>query len=142
MALHIIKLAVGIEDPEDLGPRQERWKNARGNYQHRTRMTPTRGADILDGGSLYWVIKGVIQVRQPIVGLHSKKDESGKPYCIIELEPRHIPVAATAKRPFQGWRYLKDTDAPPDIAKLAAAAYVDPNMPKKLKAELVKLGLL
>ena len=68
MALHLIKLAVGIEDPEDLGPRQERWKNARGNYQHRTRMTPTRGADVLAGGSLYCVIKGVIQVRQPIYG--------------------------------------------------------------------------
>ena len=142
MALHIIKLAVGIEDPEDLGPRQIRWKNARGNYQHRTRMTPTRAAEILDGGSMYWVIKGVIQVRQPIVGLHSKKDDSGKPYCIIELEPRHIPVAATAKRPFQGWRYLKDTDAPPDIGKFAAAAYVDPKMPKALKAELQRLGLL
>ena len=91
---------------------------------------------------MYWVIKGFIQVRQEVVGLSKGKRDDGRPACVIELDPKLIPVQITAHRPFQGWRYLKDTDAPPDIAKLAAAAYVDPKMPKALKAELQKLGLL
>jgi hypothetical protein len=102
---------------------------------------PTRGKDIVPGGSMYWVIKGLIQVRQPIIALHKKTDDAGKSYCNIELAPQLVLVEATAKRPFQGWRYLKADDAPPD-EKRKGAAYVDPEMPKDLKAELRRLGLL
>jgi hypothetical protein len=143
MPLHLIKLAVGVEDVEQMAPLQARRRNARGNFQHRTRMMPTRAKEVLDGGSLYWVVKGVIQVRQPIVALHRKTDDSGKKYCIIELEPRHVLVAPTSRRPFQGWRYLEARDAPPDLAgRGRGAAYVDPDMPKELRSELKKLGLL
>ena len=141
MPLHLLKLAVGIEDIDDLNNRQARWKNARGNYQHRTRMMPSRATELLDGGSMYWVIRRMIQVRQPIVALHQKTDDQGRGYCVIELEPRHLEVEPMAKRPFQGWRYLKPDDAPRDIPR-GGAAYVDPKMPKELRLELRRLGLL
>jgi hypothetical protein len=141
MPLHIIKLAVGVDDVDEIGPLQARRRNARGNFQHRTRMMPTRAKEICPGGSLYWVIKGAIQVRQPIVALHKKADDSGKSYCIIELEPRHVLVEPTGRRAFQGWRYLKPEDAPPDL-RIQRKGYVDPEMPKELKDELRKLGLL
>jgi len=143
MPLHLIKLAVGVDDVDQMAPLQARRSNSRGNFQHRTRMMPTRSKDVLDGGSLYWVVKGVIQVRQPIVALHRKTDDAGKSYCLIELEPRHVLVESTARRAFQGWRYLEPKDAPPDLGKSArGASYVDPDMPKELRGELKKLGLL
>ena len=141
MPLHIIKLAVGIEEVDQLAVRQKRWQNSRGNFQHRTRMMPSRVAEILPGGSMYWVIRRLIQVRQPIVAFHQKRDDNGRAYCVIELEPRHFAVEPTAKRPFQGWRYLKADEAPPDI-RHAGKGYIDPKMPQELKTELRRLGLL
>jgi hypothetical protein len=138
--LNIIKLAVGIDDVDHLIAVQKQRRNKAGTNYHRTRMMPTRVNDIVPGGSMYWVIKGLIQVRQPIIALH-KKTEDGKSFCHIEMAPQHILVQATAKRPFQGWRYLQATDAPPDEKK-RGATFVDPDMPKELKAELRRLGLL
>jgi hypothetical protein len=141
MPLNLIKLAVGIEDLEHLDQRQKHFKNADGNYRHRTRMMPSREKEVLDGGSMYWVIKGFILVRQPIISLSQDKDEHGKPLCVIELEPRQILVQPRAQRPFQGWRYLKADDAPVDIAT-GGKIYIDPAMPKAMRMELMRLGLL
>ena len=138
--LHLIKLAVGVDEPEQIAPLQLRRKTAQGTVYHRTRMFPTRAAEICPGGSLYWVVRGLIQVRQPIVAFHRKTDDSGKSFCLIELALTYVPVQATARRPFQGWRYLKADDAPPDGR--SAKAYVDPAMPAEMKRELRKLGLL
>jgi hypothetical protein len=141
MALNLIKLAVGIEDLEHLDKRQRQWRDKKtGHYRHWTRMTPKRDKELLDGGSLYWVIKGMILVRQPIVGFSEDEDE-GKPMCVIELAPVQIPVQPRAQRAFQGWRYLKADAAPADIKK-GGKLFVDPNMPQKMKLELAKLGLL
>jgi hypothetical protein len=140
MTVHLIKLCVGIEDVDHLAERQRTRRNKRGNCFHRTRMMPTRAAEILDGGSLYWVIKGFVQVRQRIVGLEKDKGEGGKA-CVIELDPKHVLVQPTAHRAFQGWRYLKLDAAPPDIGK-RGKVYIDPDMPKALKAELMRLGLI
>jgi hypothetical protein len=38
-------------------------------HAHVTRMAPKRAVDILEGGSLYWVIKGQISARQAMVGV-------------------------------------------------------------------------
>jgi hypothetical protein len=141
MPLNLIKLAVGIEDVDHLDKRQKQFRNAQGNYRHRTRMMPSREREILDGGSMYWVIKGFILVRQPIVALTPGKDENGKPMCLIEMEPRQILVQPRAQRAFQGWRYLKPDDAPADIAS-GGKIYIDPAMPKAMRMELVRLGLL
>lgn len=141
MTLNLIKLAVGIEDLDHLERRQKQTRNAAGNFRHRTRMRPQREAELLDGGSMYWVIRGLILLRQPIVGLGEGKDEHGKPLCVIELEPRHILVQPRAQRPFQGWRYLKPDAVPADITS-GGKIFVDPAMPQKLRLELAKLGLL
>lgn len=141
MTLNLIKLAVGIEDLEHLDERQKQWCDKKtGNYRHWTRMWPKREKELLDGGSLYWVIRGIVLVRQTIIGF-SEDEDNGKPMCVIELEPKQILVQPRAQRAFQGWRYLKPDAAPIDI-KHGGKMFVDPKMPKELRMELTKLGLL
>ncbi len=141
MPLHLLKLAVGIDDVEHLQKRQRALRAKDGTLRHRTRMTPRRQSELMDGGSMYWVIRGSILVRQPLLALKEDKDEKGRSLCIIELEDRHILVRPTAKRPFQGWRYLPDSSAPPDL-NLAKGGSVDPDMPKDMRQELSRLGLI
>lgn len=140
MTLHLLKLAVGIEHLDDLKARQSRFVNAAGNYQHTTRMFPKREEELLDGGSMYWVIKRLVSVRQSIIGLHREKDEEGRGFCLIELAPEHVLVAPQRKRPFQGWRYLKPEDAPDDLS--SRDGYIDPEMPAEMRAELSRIGLI
>lgn len=142
MALNLIKLCVGIEDLAHLERVQtERLRGKRGKARvlyHYTRMTPKRAEELLDGGSLYWVIKGVIRLRQPIVGLDRVEGSDGKTYCQIAMSPQHILVRPTPKRPFQGWRYLKGEDAPADLPEGMNPDEMDSEMAK----ELAELGLL
>jgi hypothetical protein len=140
VTLHLIKLAVGIDDIDHLARRQRRYRLANGNFRMRTRMTPKRAAELLDGGSLFWVIRRLIQVRQPIVAVREDRDEAGRKRCIVEVEPRHVAVTPFPFRPFQGWRYLKPDAAPPD--ERVGSVYVDPKMPPAMKIELRRLGLL
>ena len=140
MTLHVIKLCVGVDEVEQLVAWQLKRRNKRGNCFHRTRMMPTRAAEILAGGSLYWVIKGFIQVRQAIVGI-AKDSAGGVKKCTFELDPKLVLVQPTAHRPFQGWRYFKPDAAPPDVTR-RGKVYIDPDMPKALKHELMRLGLI
>jgi hypothetical protein len=143
VTLHLLKLSVGPESLADLA----RWQNARLKekkkkrqpllLQHVTRMTPKRADELLDGGSIYWVIKGHIVARQKLVDLKPIKKE-GRPHCAIVYEPKLILVARRRHRPFQGWRYLQPKDAPPDITDPRSAK----NLPEALKVELADLGLL
>ncbi len=143
MTLHLLKLSVGPDSLADLA----RWQNARLRekkkkrepllLQHVTRMTPKRGEELLDGGSIYWVIKGQIVARQKLVELKPVK-KNGKPHCAIVYQPKLILVARRRHRPFQGWRYLLPKDAPPDITDPRSAK----NLPPALKVELADLGLL
>ncbi|KAA0970509.1 DUF1489 family protein [Aureimonas fodinaquatilis] len=145
MSLHIIKLCVGVETVEDLEAYvAERLELARRSGQaaeqsHVTRMTPRRTAEVLDGGSLYWVIKGQVQLRQPILRLDEFVDAEGIDRCRIVLDPVFIRTRWQPRRPFQGWRYLKPEDAPPDIA---AEDDWSTTMPPQLQRELADLGLL
>ena len=145
MPLHLVKLCVGCESIEDLAAwqaeRLARMKQAgqKPELSHRTFQTPKRRAELLDGGSLYWVIKGVIQVRQPIVDLGEGRKDDGTPCCLIVLENRLVPVRPVPRRPFQGWRYLDAADAPADLTG-ANAQIAD--MPPAMRRELAELGLL
>jgi hypothetical protein len=141
MALHIIKLAVGIDDIEHLIKVQKTLRLPSGNPRCRTRNAPRRADELIAGGSLYWVIGGYIMARQKVLKLHTRRRD-GKPECLIELSPDPVPVAPTHRRAFQGWRYLKGEDAPPDIAKARSKAFVDPKMTKEMQRELRRLGLL
>jgi hypothetical protein len=112
--LHLLKLAVGIDDIEHLRQiRRVRAAERGGNWVY-TRNQPRRAQEVLAGGSIYWVIRGQIRVRQRVTGLRGERDETGRRYCLIEVDAELVPTLLRSWRPFQGWRYLASTDAPPD----------------------------
>ena len=143
MTLHLIKLCVGADSIEHLANWQKgrlkelRKKGKKPELMHVTRMTPKRKEELLDGGSLYWVIKGYIAVRQQLIDLRPVV-KNGKPHCGLVYSPKLVPTARRFCRPFQGWRYLDVKDAPMDLSEIKGAK----NLPEKLKAELAVLGLL
>lgn len=143
MPIHLIKLAVGVRDLEHLSqvqaPRARVHSGAGAGtvIPVHTRQTPKRATDLLDGGSLYWVIRGAVLGRQRLVGLESGTDDEGGPCCRILVDPVVVPTIPTVHRPFQGWRYLDPAAAPAD----RTAADNDP-LPAHLVAELRNLGLL
>jgi hypothetical protein len=133
MALHMIKLCVGAATVEDLLEWQ-RTREPGGPWIMRTRQTPKRAAQLVDGGSLYRVFKGIILCRQPIVAV-ATVGEGVTARCEVTLDPTPIRVAPTPRRAFQGWRYLEPKDAPPD---LAAAGFDD--VPQDLARQLREAG--
>jgi hypothetical protein len=145
MTLHLIKLCVGAASIEDLA----QWQRERLAEQkkagkkprlfHSTFQTPKRQAEVLDGGSLYWVIKGVIQVRQRIVGFDEGHKQDGSRCCLIVLDPALVPVRPLSRRAFQGWRYFDPADAPPDLKRGNKALA---ELPPKMRRDLADLGLL
>lgn len=142
MTLHLIKLCVGAESIGDLAGWIERKLALRREQRlspeqfHTTRMVPRRADDLLDGGSLYWVIKGNVQVRQPLLDVRPFTDDEGIGRCHLVLEPELVPTEWQPKRPFQGWRYLDPKDAPRDLD-----ANGEESLPPELAAELAGLGL-
>ncbi|MGP2492448.1 DUF1489 family protein [Mesorhizobium sp. PUT5] len=145
MALNLIKLCVGCDSVEDL----EEWIAFRLDecrragqpveQYHTTRMVPTRGAEIVDGGSLYWVIKGSVQCRQLITEIRPFTDAEGIGRCRLVLDPHVVRTQWQPRRAFQGWRYLKPEDAPADLGTGRSALA---EMPAKLRQDLAELGLL
>jgi len=145
MTLNILKLCVGCESVEDL----EGWiaqrlaeKRKAGEpleHGHTTRMMPSRGEEILDGGSLYWVVKGSVQCRQRITDIRAFTDVDGIGRCRIVLDPTVVRTEWQPRRAFQGWRYLRPEDAPADLGKGRKGLA---QMPPKLRQELAALGLL
>jgi hypothetical protein len=145
MALHLIKLCVGCESIDDL----REWVAERSliaiamgqepHSEHVTRVVPKRMGELLDGGSLYWVIKGQLSARQPLLDIIEFTDTDGIGRCRLVLGPEVIETMPQPKRPFQGWRYLEAKDAPRDLFEKGAS---DKDMPADLKRELAELGLL
>ena len=139
----MLKLSVGTDTIQDLeGWIAEKRRSAAGSdreHIHTTRMVPKRRDPMLDGGSLFWVIRGQLACRQRFLDVRPFTDREGIGRCHLVLEPRVVPVLPRPCRPFQGWRYLADEDAPEDIGSgqegLAA-------LPEALRRELVELGLL
>lgn len=138
--LNIIKLCVGAESVEDLLDWQTQnaaiW--AAGTAEHVTRMWPKRAEEILAGGSLYWVIKGVIQARQRIVGLEERRGSDGIARCALVLDAEVIRTEMAPRRPFQGWRYLDPAESPRDLPKGRA---LDDALPPALAQALADIGL-
>ncbi|MEL7114985.1 MAG: DUF1489 domain-containing protein [Pseudomonadota bacterium] len=137
----MIKLSVGSDSFESLAAWQESRAHmyADGYHRHTTRMWPKREADILDGGSIYWVIKGVILGRQRIVRFDEVRRHDGVRMCSLILDRDLVRVAPTPKRAFQGWRYLDPKDAPPD---LSPHRLDEEPLPPDMSAELAKIGVL
>ena len=143
MTLHLIKLCVGAESIDDLAEWQQkrlalaRRKKNPLELMHVTRQMPKRADEIEGKGSLYWVIKGQIAVRQRILELRPVQRE-GVPHCGIVYDPKLVPVERRFHRPFQGWRYFKPEDAPADLKGRKR----DIRMSDALRAQLTELGLL
>jgi len=146
MTLHLVKLCVGAASIEDLAAWQEgrivaaRKRPGKARLVHTTFQTPKRQAELLDGGSLYWVIKGLIQVRQRLLGFDEGQKEDGSPCCLLVLDAPLVPVRPVPRRPFQGWRYLDAADAPADLTGAASDGVAA--MPAKMRKDLADLGLL
>ncbi|HMM64183.1 MAG TPA: DUF1489 family protein [Mesorhizobium sp.] len=145
MSLNLIKLCVGCDSVEDL----EEWiafkldecrrAGLPVEQYHTTRMVPTRAAEIVGGGSLYWVIKGSVQCRQFITEVRPFTDAEGIGRCRLVLDPQVVRTQWQPRRAFQGWRYLKPEDAPADLGTGRSALA---EMPAKLRQDLAELGLL
>jgi hypothetical protein len=144
MALHIRRLAVGTESIENLAAFQARRlagekQAGRDKLYTYTRMVPRRAKELVDGGSLYWVIKGYIRVRQEILGVIEGHDEEGRRMCKLHLSPELVPTELMPQKAFQGWRYFKTEDAPADLKK---GSKTDAALPDDMATELRELGLL
>ena len=143
MTINLIKLCVGVDSAQQMidfvtmRASQNLADYGEAFTVHVTRMYPKREAELLDGGSLYWVIKGRIALRQPILRLERDTGEDGISRCVIVLSPSIIRTQAAPRRAFQGWRYLSVSDAPPDVAEGGAQAG-DP----QIAEDLADLGLL
>lgn len=142
----MIKLCVGAASIEDLASWQAENRRFRvkggGPLRvfHTTLQRPKREAELLDGGSLYWVIKGVIQARQRLTGFDDGRKEDGSPCCRLLLDPEIVPVRPVPRKAFQGWRYLDAEDAPPDL-KSGRHDGLE-RMPPHMRKELAQLCLI
>ena len=146
MPLHLIKLCVGCDSVEEL----ETWQSERFRQMkrdglkpelfHRTFQMPKRRDDLLDGGSIYWVIKGIVQARQRLLDLREGTRENGTPCTLLILDKTLVPVRPMPRRAFQGWRYLAADEAPADLTGSKSEGLSA--MPPKLRKELAELGLI
>jgi len=141
MTVHLQKLSVGSESIQSLADwqdhvvRRRKQQGLSAHHVHVTRMFPKRRDEILDGGSIYWVIKGNILCRNRIVGLEETV-KNGHRACAILMDPDLIPVLPIPRRAFQGWRYLQDGDQPADLTGNAPGA----DLPAAFRAKLIELG--
>ena len=139
--VHLVKLCVGAESVESLAE----WQAARirsGAFEwpeHVTRMRPRRAAEILNGGSLYWVIRGLILARQRILALEPRQGADQIVRCAIVMDRQIVRTRAVPRRPFQGWRYLESQSAPPDIRSPAAR---DDMLPHEVAVQLDRFGVV
>lgn len=148
MTVHLIKLCVGCDSVADLAEwqaerlREFRRRRSKTVLHHRTRSMPRRREEVLAGGSLYWVIKGIILVRQKIIGLEPVSGQDGQTYCQIQFDPTLVMTVPTPRQAFQGWRYLEPKDAPADIGPFDLRGGAAAMPPPEMLAELRNLGLL
>ena len=148
MALHLQKLCVGAESIDS----QRDWQAGPGRIYarsrgydtpcHTTRMMPKRADELLDGGSLYWIIKGLVRLRQRIIAVNRVKGDDGISRCDLVFDPELVAVVPRAHRPFQGWRYLNAQDAPRDLDGFSEEGEGFAHFPADLQLQLSELGLL
>jgi hypothetical protein len=145
MTVHLVKMAVGADSIEDIAmfqkQRRAKLKAERGKpiLIHKTRNMPKRESEIIKTGSIYWIVKGFIRVRQRILGFEKRADQEGRPFCEIRLDPKLVRTVPFAHKPIQGWRYMEEEAVPADLTGRAAQAE---EMPPEMMMQLRELGLL
>ena len=138
MGVHLKKLSVGSTSLSGLKAWHKTFTDRGEDIVHATRNWPKRKEELLDGGCMFWIIKGYMLARQPILDLRAVQREDGHEACGIILAPTLIPVWPKRMSPFQGWRYLAITDAPKDMPKHD----LEQDQSAEFLAELHELGLL
>jgi hypothetical protein len=138
MPLHLLKMCVGINDLDHLRAVRKARRATQPDCLVRTRNLPKRADEVLDGGSIYWVIKGYVRARQRILEISSEQGEDGQTRCALHLDHEIVATGLQPRKPFQGWRYLEAADAPPDAAADDGAYDFPPEMARELR----ELGLL
>lgn len=139
--LHLIKLSVGPRDLAALRAIQERRLGADPPLRHVTRMMPKRAEELLDGGSIYWVVGGLLCARQKLLDIHPTAAADGTQHTALILDPELVAVETRRMKPFQGWRYLPVADAPADLGQGTQANGAE-DLPEALRRELQLLCLL
>lgn len=134
MTIHMVKLCVGADSIDDMIAWQTRQMRTLPNPVHHTRMYPKRADEMLNGGSIYWVVKRAIRFRQRIIDIRKVDDEDGRSLCELHFDPELIQTYAQPKRPFQGWRYLKPQDAPRDLRSGERSVDIPADLDEALKA--------
>ena len=145
MSQNIIKLAVGIDDLRHLYEVQQAYAfdyDGRRANKVRTRYKPRQAEEILQGGSLYRVIKNKIQCRQQILGFESEETSDKGTQCVIVVANEIIQTVVTPKKPFQGWRYLKLTDVPADRGVYDGNLFEENAVPDDMEEDLKEMGLI
>ena len=137
MTMHMVKLCVGAHSIEDMIDWQQRQMRTLPNPIHRTRAYPKQAEAMLEGGSIYWVVRRAIRFRQRIIDIRKVDDEEGRSLCELHFDPELFRTYAQPKRPFQGWRYLKPGDAPRDLRSGERAVDIPADLDEALKAALV-----
>ncbi len=139
--LHLVKLAVGARDVADMRDWQKQRLAREGSLGHVTRSRPTRAAELLAGGSIYWVVAGSLCVRQRLLAIEPVTGQDGSAMTRLVLDPKLVPVMPRAMKPFQGWRYLPAEAVPADVVKTRRAAG-EARLPEAMARSLRELGLL
>lgn len=139
--LHLAKLAVGIRDLPHLQQVQHARLLDHPPLRHLTRHFPRRAAEVLDGGSLYWVVAGSMLVRQRILDIVDAERDDGSRCAALVLDAALVPLIGRPTKAFQGWRYLAADAAPADLTHTGVARGAD-DLPDTLRRELQALGLL
>jgi hypothetical protein len=145
MPLHLIKLCVGCDSVADLEDwikqklKEKKRRGQKAEHIHTTRMMPKRAAELTQGGSLFWVIRGQITCRERILAIRPFTDKDGIGRCRVVLDGKLVLVEPRPRSAFQGWRYLEAKEAPRDLARVAPGAA---KMPEQMRRELRELGLL
>ncbi len=136
--LHLTKLAVGARDVAALRAFQRARAASEPPLRHRTRNAPRRAAELIDGGSIYWVVAGAMLVRQRVLDVIADHWEDGTACAGLVLDPALVAVEGRPVKAFQGWRYLAAHEAPPDLRHDAP----EHDIPAAMAVELRRLCLL
>lgn len=137
MALHLMKLCIGVRNMDDMKAWQSRQMQQVKHPYHRTLNIPKRADELLDGGSLYWVVGNKFLVRQKFIDIKQGINADGKSFCEMILDKNLVPLIPQSKSPFHGWRYLAAENAPLDLETGLSKIGIPARLEFRLKEALV-----
>lgn len=145
MHINFLRTGVGVSSVDHLYEIQNSFRNMKdGGRDYAfliTRRTPTRANELINGGSVYWIINRQICVRQTIADIQTLEDEEGKNYCRIVMEKDLTLTHPVSQRHIQGWRYLAQEKAPADLRPFDPSGNHD-DINSELADKLAAAGLL